>query len=80
MQLKIQTNLKLILFPSCLAEAYWNGFSANLLAFTKGNNGDSNIDPVYNHSHPWNIVDISLDIQIHHYEVLAIARTSGSDN
>jgi len=38
------------------AEAYWNGFSANLLAFVKSNNGDAALWPPYSKRHDWETV------------------------
>ncbi len=38
------------------AEAYWNGFFANLLAFVKSRNGDAMIWPPYSRRHDWETV------------------------
>jgi hypothetical protein len=38
------------------AEAYWNGFFANLLAFVKSNNGDAALWPPYSRRHDWKTV------------------------
>ncbi len=38
------------------AEAYWNGFFANLLAFVKSNNGDAALWPPYSKRHDWETV------------------------